>query len=175
MKVHENERYMKGVCMYDYVCILKYTVDRCFFCIVLKVKASMTGYDHLLQCLFASWFGLAIAYLRGEARPQLAKFAVFLAAFCWGTAWFIVHLDVFFWSPGTTAPEAPAKKPRWNPSGSWRNPGKSRRFYVASLEIWAAWDPSRQTWEDSPGILSKTWIHWPCIISGVIFWCTLYY
>ena len=29
----------------------------------------MTGYDHLLQCLFASWFGLAIAYLRGEARP----------------------------------------------------------------------------------------------------------
>ena len=120
-KIHERRLYV-GILYTDV-----------FFCLVLKVKASMTGYDHLLQCLFASWFGLAIAYLRGEARPQLAKFAFFLLLFVKLQHYLLYTLICFFWSPGTTAPK----------SGNLERSWKPRRFYVASLEIWAAWDPSR--------------------------------
>ena len=63
----------------------------------------------------------------------------FLAAFCWVTALFkIVHFDVFlslFHSSNVK-------------SGSW-NIWTARRFYVESLEIWAAWDLSRQKGDNS--------------------------
>ena len=96
-KIHERRLYV-GILYTDV-----------FFCLVLKVKASMTGYDHLLQCLFASWFGLAIAYLRGEARPQLAKFAFFLLLFVKLQHDLLYTLICFFWSPGTTAPKSGKK------------------------------------------------------------------
>lgn len=133
------------------VCIL-YT--DAFFCLVLKVKASMTGYDHLLQCLFASWFGLAIAYLRGEARPQLAKFAFFLLLFVKLQHDLLYTLICFFWSNHST--KVRQKKRRWNPSGSWRNPGSPGDFtwHRRKFELLE----TLRGVGDSPGILSKTWI-----------------
>lgn len=52
-------------------------------------------------------------------------------------------LICFFWVPWNHSTKSPAKKAKMESKWFLKKSWKPRRFYVASLEIWAAWDPSR--------------------------------
>ena len=71
-------------------------------------------------------------------------------------------LICFFWVPWNHSTRGPGKKCQDGyPSGSWKNPGSPGDF------TWHRWKfellETLRGVGDSPGILSKTWIHGPCI------------